>query len=57
MTAQEERIVAVLEGRLPDEALSSDDIALLEQKLNAAIAEKFNRGHVKIIDGKPETIQ
>lgn len=40
-TAQMDRIIAVLEDRLPPEALSANDVLLLENKLMGAIIDKM----------------
>lgn len=52
MTSQEERIAAVLAGQLPEEVLSDDDIALLQERVRIAIAKKFADGQVIIHDGQ-----
>jgi hypothetical protein len=57
MTPQEERIAAVLEGLLPEEVLSDDDIELLQERVRVAIKKKFADGHVILHDGVPRTLQ
>lgn len=57
MTSQEKRIASVLEGLLPDEALSDDDIRLLQERVQNAIAEKFSSGKMIMHEGIPRTVQ
>jgi hypothetical protein len=54
---QEDRIVAVLEGRLPDEALGAEDIKLLQERVDAAIAKKLADRRTVIHEGKAYSVQ
>lgn len=56
MTEQEERILAVLEGKLPDEVLSVNDVELLKRRVDAAILRKQTAGHVIIFEGEPHVL-